>query len=99
VKAFFCKLIAPRPTFAQDMSGEEAALMQEHAVYWTDWMAKGRVVTFGLVADPTGAYGIAVVEVDDEAEVRSLTGNDPTIRSGRGFRFDVYPMPLGAAHP
>jgi uncharacterized protein len=99
MRAFFCKLIAPRPTFAQDMSAEEAALMQEHAVYWRDWMVKGRVVTFGLVADPAGAYGIAVLEVDDEAAVRSLTANDPTIRSGRGFRFDVYPMPLGAAHP
>lgn len=99
MKTYFCKLIAPRPTFAQDMSAEEAALMQEHAVYGRDWMAKGRVVTFGLVADPAGAYGIAVVEVDDDAEVHGLTANDPTIRSGRGFRFDVYPMPRGAAHP
>ena len=81
------------------MSEAEAALMQEHALYWRDWMEKGRVVTFGLVADPGGAYGIAVVEVDDDAEVRSLTGNDLTIRSGRGFRFDVHPMPRGAVHP
>ena len=99
MKTFFCKLIAPRATFAQDMSESEARLMQEHAGYWREWMDKGRVVTFGLVTDPAGAYGIAVVEVDDDAEVRTLTGNDPTVRSGLGFRFDVYPMPLGAVHP
>ena len=98
MKAFFCKLVAPRPTFAQDMSPAEAALMQQHAVYWKEWMDKGRVVTFGLVADPAGAYGIAVVEVDDDAAVHRLTGDDPTIRSGLGFRFDVYPMPRGAVH-
>ena len=99
MKTFFCKLTAPRPTFAQDMSEAERRLMQEHAVYWREWMDEGRVVTFGLVGDPVGAYGIAVVEVDDDAEVRRLTDNDPTVRSGLGFRFDVYPMPLGAVHP
>ncbi|MGH7711617.1 MAG: YciI family protein [Gemmatimonadaceae bacterium] len=97
--AFFCKLIPPRATFAQDMSEAEATVMQEHAAYWHDFMSKGRVLAFGLVGDPAGAYGIGIVEVDNDAEVRALTANDPTILSGRGFRFEVYPMPLGAAHP
>jgi uncharacterized protein YciI len=98
VKAFFCKLIPPRPTFAQDMSEAEAGLMQEHAAYWTSLMEKGQVVTFGLVADPKGAYGIGVVEVETDADAQALTANDPTIRANRGFRFEVHPMPRGAVH-
>jgi uncharacterized protein len=97
--AFFCKLIPPRPTFAQDMSEAEAKIMEEHAAYWHDLLEKGRAVTFGLVADPAGAYGIAVVDIDGDAAVRQLTENDPAILSRRGFRFEVHPMPFGAARP
>jgi hypothetical protein len=98
VKTFFCKLTPPRATFVQDMTGEEGALMQQHAVYWRELMEEGRVVTFGVVADPAGVFGIGVVEVADEAEVRHLTDGDPVIGSGRGFSYDVYPMPFGAVH-
>jgi hypothetical protein len=98
MKAFFCRLIPPRPSFAEDMSEAEAQLMEEHARYWRDWMAKGRVVAFGLVGDPAGPYGIGIVEVEDEAQLRSFTENDPTIRSGRGFRFEVHQMPFGVVH-
>jgi hypothetical protein len=73
--------------------------MQEHAEYWQDQMAKGRVLAFGLVGDPAGAYGIAIVEVEDENAVLILTGGDPAIRSGRGFKYEVHPMPFGAVHP
>jgi hypothetical protein len=73
--------------------------MADHAAYWRGWMAKGHVVAFGVVADPAGVYGIGIVEVGDEAEVRRLTENDPTILHGEGFRFDVHLMPHGAVHP
>jgi len=96
MNAFFCKLVAPRPTFVQDMSPTERQLMQEHGAYWREWLTKGNVVTFGLVLDPAGAYGIGVVEFEDETAVRAFTDNDPTIRSGQGFRFDIQPMPFGA---
>lgn len=98
MKTFFCKLVPPRPTFAQDMSDAEAKLMQAHATYWRGLMGDGVVVGFGLVADPAGAYGIGIVEVDDVAAVQTLTENDPTIRSGQGFRFEVSPMPRGIVH-
>jgi uncharacterized protein YciI len=80
------------------MSEAEAKLMQEHAAYWNDRMDKGQVVTFGLVADPNGPFGIGIVEVEADADVEALTTNDPTIRANRGFRFEVYPMPRGAVH-
>ena len=99
MKTFFCRLVPPRPTFGQDMSEAEAKLMADHAAYWRGWMAKGHVIAFGVVADPAGAYGVGIVEVEDEADVRRLTANDPTILHGQGFRFDVHPMPRGAVHP
>lgn len=96
--AFFCRLLPPRVTFAQDMTESEAALMQQHAAYWHGLLEQRRAVTFGLVADPAGAHGIAVVEVEHADEVRTLTGDDPTIVADRGFRWEIFPMPFGAAH-
>jgi uncharacterized protein len=93
---FFCKLNAPRPRFAFEMTSDEMALMQEHSAHWQRWRASGHVRAFGLVADPAGPYGIGIVEFETEADVRQFIAADPTILSNRGFRFDVFPMPLGA---
>ena len=93
---FFCKLLPPRPTFAMDMTEAEMRLMQEHAAYWTDAVARGSVITFGFVADPSGPFGMGVVEFGSEAEARAFTDGDPTIRSGQGFAFEIHPMPMGA---
>ena len=92
---FFCKLLPPRASFAQDMTGDEMRLMQEHAAYWSAAVGRGEVVAFGLVADPAGAYGMGIVEFPGEAEARAFTDGDPTIRSGQGFAFEIHPMPLG----
>ena len=81
------------------MTEAEANGMQQHAVYWRAWMAKGNVVTAGVVADPAGAYGIGVVEFEDDAGVRRFTENDPVIRAGLGLRYEVYPMPFGIMRP
>jgi uncharacterized protein len=99
MKTFFCRLLPPRPTFAQDLSAAEAKAMQEHAVYWRDCMARGQVVVFGLVADPAAAFGIVIIEVADEDEARRLTANDPAILAGHGLRYEIYPMPRGAVYP
>ncbi len=99
MKTFFCKLIPPRPTFAHDMSEAEAKLMKEHAAYWKDCMEKGQVVAFGFVADPTGPFGIGIVELEDHANVVRLTSGDPVIRSDRGFKYEIYQMPQGVVYP
>ena len=39
---FVCRLLAPRPTFRQDMTGEERAHMQAHVGYWREAMARGK---------------------------------------------------------
>lgn len=99
MKTFFCKLIAPRPSFAQDMTPAEGKLMQDHADHWKAAMAKGHVVAFGLVGDPAGFYGVGIVEFEDEASARAFTDQDPTIRAQQGFRFEIQPMPFGAVRP
>lgn len=90
---FAYKLIPPRPTFAQDMTEAEANLMREHGGYWTALARRRIAVVFGPVADPNGAWGLAVVEAAGEAQARALSMNDPTITRGVGFRFGIYPMP------
>lgn len=100
MQAFFCKLVPPRPTFATDLSPVEADVMRRHALYWQGLIDRGvvRVFALGLVMDPAGAFGIAVIERDDESGVRALTAEDPAITAGIGMRYEIHPMPRGVMH-
>jgi uncharacterized protein YciI len=99
MRYYFCKLIPPRPTFQQDMTEGERALMMRHVAYWTELAQRGVAVAFGPVADPSGGYGIGIVELDDEADVNELERNDPTIESGLGFKYEVRPMLQAVLRP
>lgn len=85
------KLIPPRPTFAQDMSEAEAALMREHILYWKALVADGTCLVFGPVLDPQGVYGVAIVGLEDETILQELEANDPTVKAGIN-RFESFPM-------
>ncbi len=89
---FFCKLIAPRPTFAMDMNDRERALMQQHVAYWTAMLDEGVVLVFGPVMDPNGPYGMGIFEAADEADVRRRTGADPVMMANIGFKVEIVPM-------
>ena len=89
---FFCKLIAPRPTFPFDMSESEKALMGQHAVYWAGLCAKGKVLVYGPVLDQTGPFGMGVFDAADEAEVRRLLDTDPVMQAKIGFKTEITPM-------
>jgi len=91
-KFFLCRLVGPRPSFPADITEKEGQVMQQHIAYWTELLKKGTAVVFGPVLDPRGVWGLGVVEVASEAEVQELTTNDPTVRSGLGFKLDAYPM-------
>ena len=92
MKYFFCKLIPPRPTFVQDMTEAEAAIMRDHVAYWTGLMNQGKALAFGPVADPRGGYGIGIIAVENEVDIDALRLNDPTIKADRGFAFEALPM-------
>jgi len=89
---FVYKLIPPRPTFPQDASDAETAVMEQHFGYWRALFDQGNVVVYGPVADPSGTWGLAVVEADTDQEVRALGTADPAVRS-KAFSFEVYAMP------
>jgi hypothetical protein len=100
MSSFFCKLVPPRPTFSTDLSPAEADVMKRHALYWDDLITRGvvRVFALGLVADPAGAFGIGVMEREDESAVRALTDRDPAITAGIGMHYEIHPMPRGVMH-
>ncbi len=93
---YFFKLIPPRSTFPQDITDDENQLMKEHARYFQQHFAEGRILVFGPVMVPGGAFGLAVLEVEDEAEARQFGENDPSVLAGL-YRFEIYPMQLGGA--
>lgn len=74
---FALYLNPPRPTFMQDMNDEERGIMQKHVGYWHRLMAEGKVLAFGPVLDPQSVYGLGIVEVDNEEQVKDMIANDP----------------------
>ena len=49
--------------------------------------------TVGPVFDPASAWGMAVVDVADAGAASALTAEDPIVRAGAGFRYEIYPVP------
>ena len=79
---FIFRLIAPRPTFALDMTPEEQEIMGRHAAHWQPWIDSGQMVAFGPVLDETGSWGLGVVEAQDEDELRAHAAGDPVVKTG-----------------
>ena len=79
---FLYKLIPPRPTFAGDMSDSEKAVMGEHFAYWAALVEGQRVVVYGPVLEPTGVWGLAVVEAESVDEVGAIAEHDPAVKTG-----------------
>jgi len=96
---FLIRLLAPRPTFMQDMNENERRVMIEHAGYWRERLAEGIAVAFGPVADPKGGWGVGIVEVEGPEAVKRLEANDPAIKSGLGMRYEVLPMLRAVVRP
>ena len=76
------RLIPPRPTFHEDMSDEEQAIMSRHADYWAQLVEQGDVVVYGPVVDSTGSWGLAVIRSDSLQDARGLALADPAVSSG-----------------
>jgi uncharacterized protein len=88
-KYFFLKLNPPRSTFAIDMSDEERKIMLQHVRYWVPFVENNTAIVLGPVADPKGAYGIAVVSVESEEHLKELIAADPA----KGLNtYEYYPM-------
>ncbi|WP_026775026.1 YciI family protein [Asinibacterium sp. OR53] len=89
-KKFYALYLKPlRSDFAQTMTAEERNIMLQHVAYWTEYMNKGMVLAFGPVMDPKEIYGLGIVAVDQEDQLKTLIENDP---AGKINRYEYYPM-------
>jgi uncharacterized protein YciI len=61
------------------MTDEEREIMGRHAAHWQPLIDSGQMVVFGPVLDKTGSWGLAVVESEDEDELRSFAAKDPVV--------------------
>jgi len=79
-----------------DITPDEMALMMQHIQYTKTKFDAGQVLIYGPVMVPAGAFGMAVFEANDEAEVREVLQNDPSVLAQLNT-FEIYPMRIGAA--
>jgi len=82
-------LLPSRPDFATTMTEEERAIMLQHIAFWTELLKQGKVYAFGPVMDPKGIYGLGIVGVDNEQEIKDFIANDPAAKINR---YEYYPM-------
>jgi uncharacterized protein YciI len=62
-----------------DMTDDERDVMGRHAAHWQSVIDAGQMVAFGPVVDGTGSWGLAVVESEDEEELRAFAAQDPVV--------------------
>ena len=67
--------------------------MRDHVAYWSSMAERGIAIVFGPVADPDGAWGLGILEVEDEKDAQIVTSNDPVMRSAIGATYKILPMP------
>ena len=88
-KYFVLHLLPSRTDFAQTMTDEERGIMMKHIAYWTEIMNQGKVLAFGPVLDPNEVYGLGIICVDSEQEVKDFIANDPASKINR---YEYFPM-------
>ena len=88
-KYFVLHLLPTRPDFAQTMTEQERAIMMKHVAYWTEIMNRGKVLAFGPVLDPNEVYGLGIISVENEQEVKDFIANDPATKINK---YEYFPM-------
>ncbi len=74
---------------------EESRIVGDHYEYLVGLRNAGKLVVAGPSIAPGDAFGIGVLDVDDETEVRAIVAADPAVSSGtmtaeiRPFRISV----------
>src|SRR5438270_4826140 len=86
---YFLKLIPCRPDFAQTMNEQERNIMLQHIDYWKKYMDEGITIRYRPILDPKGVYGIGIIAVDNEDQVKELIKNDPASQINT---YEYFPM-------
>ncbi|HEV7649642.1 MAG TPA: YciI family protein [Actinophytocola sp.] len=93
MRFFVFRFVPYKPDLPTSMTAAEAATMAEHGAYWQALADRGTAVVFGPVADPAGAWGVAIVEVATEAAAQAIRAADPVVRADLG-PVEIHPMPV-----
>ncbi len=89
-KQFYAVYLNPsRSDFATTMSESEKAIMMQHVAYWMEMLRQGKVYAFGPVIDPKEIYGLGIVVVESEQELKNIIANDP---AGKINKYEYFPM-------
>lgn len=91
--AFLYRLLPPRPSFSEDMSPEEAEVMERHVGYWQDLLGRNVAIAFGPVLHPEEPWGLGLLDLDDEQAAQAIGEADPAVESGT-CRYEIVPMQL-----
>ena len=70
--------------------------MGQHVAYAQQFFGAGKLLAFGPVLAPVGSFGMAILQVDTEDELREFIAADPTVVAGMN-RYTAAPMMLGGA--
>lgn len=88
---FLILLHGSRPSLLADITPEEGAIVGHHFAYLSKALDEGKLLMAGRRED--APLGIAVIEVDSEADARRFLEEDPAIKKGV-FRGEVHPFRL-----
>lgn len=89
---YVLKLYAPRPTFSQDKSEAEFALLTQHVSYWKQLLESDTALIYGPIKDSDGAGGLVIFKAKDQTEAEMIIGKDPAV-SALHFTYKLLPMP------
>ena len=70
--------------------------MDDHVRYFQEHFVAGRLLLYGPVLAKGGAFGLGVLEVDNEDEARRFGECDPSVKAGLN-RFEIHPMRVAGA--
>jgi uncharacterized protein YciI len=89
---FLYMIHPPRPTFVNDATPEEGAIMRRHFEYLAGLSERGKLMLAGPCLDE-GAFGIGIFNTVDAGEARQLADGDPAVSSGLA-RAELHPVRL-----
>src|SRR4051794_21253394 len=91
MKAYLTKWVPPRDDFLPTMTEQEGRLMKQHGEWQTNLLQQGLILAHGPVIDPAGSYGVAIWQIENDADIAALTAQDPIVRAGVGH-YEHFPM-------
>ncbi|RDC63739.1 YciI family protein [Adhaeribacter pallidiroseus] len=59
------------------MTDNEKNIMQKHVQYCQQYLTNGQIVVFGPVLDSAATYGVAIMAVSAESQIKEFIQNDP----------------------